>query len=594
MKRRKFLESTGIALSAGAINPFFLRSSFRSNSSGLKTRNLDYVLCDDYPWPYDMEHMESSERIFFDKDGTAWLNVLVKPGKKLDIRLYVSDTKEKLFRNPPKTYTGVEDSFDLSISGIRSPRLFYKIEFREGKNPWKSHAPREVKTPQVDLEMGSKVKVILWGDSHIYADLDHEPEDTILRKDFLSGNYVNRMLKEIIKDPCYEPDFVNRMKTIEGYTCAWTLKYILETRPDYVIDLGDTVGPDSYYVWGGNGQWADELQPENALEKQAKILWERTRRSLASLSPEIPYYMVSGNHDGENGWENFADDSRTQRKRLLKSPQSKPIRFSPVSAPFSKMSMSAISSDRKFSIFPEFDGNHYEIGWAKGDIQFTVLTPFRYVYEKPAKVTDWTLGITQKKTFETHLELSYGIPWKFICLHHTLGGYPLGARLNKGAYGRGPLFTKDDYEKARDMAKALGDTTVFDPAEVEQVWLTELAKKFNTRGFFYGHDHIFFMKNIGRTSLDKKMVGVCAGSTKYTGRNIFDNLWCNPYWQEFYGSCYQDPPPYLTPPGVTELEIEKDKTTIKYVCCAPSTCMGFNLLAGIMPGEVVRKYILFR
>jgi hypothetical protein len=594
MKRRKFLKSTCIALSASAVNPFFLNSSFRSDSSGLKTRTLDYVLYDEYPWPYDMDYMGSSERVFFDRNDTAWLNVLVRPGKKLDIRLYVSATKEELFRNPPKTFIGVEDSFDLSISGIQSPRLYYKIEYREGKNPWKSHAPREVKTPQVDLEKGNKVKIILWGDNHLYSDLDYEPEDSIWRKDFLSGNYINRMLREIIKDPCYEPDFVNRMKTVEGYTCAWTLKYILESRPDFVIDLGDTVGPDSYNVWGENGQWAGELQPENALGKQSKILWERTRRSLASLSPEIPYYLVSGNHDGENGWESFTPYSRRQRERLFKLPELEAIHFPPVNTPSLETSLPALSSDRKFALFPEFNGNHYAIGWAKGNIQFTVLTPLRYVSENPRKVTDWTLGDTQKKTFGTHLELSYGIPWKFICFHHTLGGYPLGSRLIRGAYGRGPLFTRNDYEKASDMAKALGDPTVFDPDKVEQVWLTELAKKFNTRGFFYGHDHIFFMKNIGKTSLDKKMVGVCAGSTKYAGPNLPENIWCNPYWQEFYGSCFQNPPPYLTPPGITEVDIEKDKTTIKYVCSAPSECMGFNMLPGIMPGEVVRKYVLYR
>jgi len=102
------------------------------------------------------------------------------------------------------------------------------------------------------------------------------------------------------------------------------------------------------------------------------------------------------------------------------------------------------------------------------------------------------------------------------------------------------------------------------------------------------------LKNIGKTSQNKEMVGVCAGSTKYAGGDLPEKNWLNPYWMEFYGSCYQKPPPFLTPPGVTELEIDKNKATIKYVCSAPPDCMDFNMLEGTIPGNVVREYTLFR
>jgi len=595
MKRREFMKKTltGIAATTIARDSLF-------SSSQVNQRNWDKIMDElfnsEFPFRYDSENFDSAERIFFDNH-TLWLNILPKPEKNLDIRLYVSDTEQGIYSKLPQEllvgYSDIE-SQNIPIDYADSPKLYYKIEYREGKNPWKSHALREVKTPNVDLENGGKVKIILLGDNHVYADLRHEPEDEEWKKDFLRGDYVSRMLKEIINDPGYEPKFVRRLKVVEGFTCAWTLKYILETRPDFVIDLGDTVGPDSYGVWGANGQWPNDLQPENALEKQAKILWKRTRRTLAPISPEIPYYLVSGNHEGENGWEDFTDYARKQRNRFLRLPKLKPNFFKPVYPPPIKTSISSLSDDRKFRSNPEFDGNHYVINWAKGDVKIIALDPLGYVNKKPEKVTDWTLGETQKKTLETYLERSYGVPWKFMCLHHTVGGYPLGPGTHPGAYGRGPLFTREDYEKANEMAKIIDRNAVFNPEKVEQVWLTELAKESNTRGFFYGHDHVYFLKNIGKTSQNNEMVGVCAGSTKYAGGDLPEKIWCNPYWMEFYGSCYQKPPPFLTPPGVTGLEIDKNKATIKYVCSAPPECMDFNMLAGTIPGNVVREYTLFR
>ncbi len=583
MKRREFIQKTLAGFASATIARGSLISSSQKNHT-------------EFPFPYDSESFDSAERIYFDNQ-SLWLNMLPKPGKNLDIRLYVSDTAQGLYRKLPQElfvrYRDIE-SQNIPIDYADSPKLYYKIEYREGKKPWKSCAPREVKTPNVDLENGGKVKIILWGDDHVYGDLRYEPEDEKWKKDFLRGDNVSRILKEIIRDPSYEPPFVRELKVVEGFTCAWTLKYILESRPDFVIGLGDTVGPDSYGVWGAEGQWPNELQPENALEKQAKILWKRTRRTLASISPEIPFYLISGNHDGENGWEDFTDFSRKHRERLLKLPKSIPGYFTPVYSPHSRTSTSGVSDDRKFSLFPEFHGNHYTINWAKRDIQFIALTPFRNVLRKPRKVTDWTLGEIQKKILETHLKWNYGVPWKFICLHHTLGGYPSGPKTRPGAYGRGPLFTRKDYEKANEMAKKIDHKGVFDPDKVEQVWLTELAKEFNTRGFFYGHDHVYFMKNIGKTSLNNEMVGVCAGSTKYAGSGLPEKIWGNPYWMEFYGAYYQKPPPFLTPPGITEVEIDKNKTIIKYVCTAPPEIMGYNILTGIKPGEVLREYTLFR
>jgi len=211
-----------------------------------------------------------------------------------------------------------------------------------------------------------------------------------------------------------------------------------------------------------------------------------------------------------------------------------------------------------------------------------------YLKGKPESVTDWTLGEKQKERIDMALFDGYEAPWKFICYHNTLGGYPLGSKKGPGAYGRGPLFTREDFEKIHDIDPSLN----IDPEKVEQVWLTDLALETNVRAFFYGHDHIFFKKDVGKTSGGKDTIGVCAGGTTYSGALLPVSIWDNPYWMEYYGPYFEDPPPFLSPPGMTELEIDKNGATVKYICTAPPECMHANMPPGTKPGDVLREYHL--
>jgi hypothetical protein len=591
MKRREFLNKLA-TLSAGLVLADVPILSGQEDQNN--TEIFDRIR-HDKNWPYP-EDMDSAERVWFEKDAEAWVNIFAKPGKNLDIRLFTADTRGGLYRKPPINLSGIEDSHDICIGPVDIPALHYVIEYKEGKGPWKSLAPHEVKTPNIDIENGGTIKIVLIGDDHIYADLQYEPEDEEWRKEWLRGDYVSSMIKGIIDNPdYYRPEFNSWQMPLQGFTYAWASKYILETRPDLIIDLGDTAGPDSFRIWGARGQWPDELQPEGNWKDQARILWERKRRIIASISPEIPFYFVSGNHDGDNGWEPFKSYTTEQRERLLRLPKLKPIHFIPEYPASLRTSVSALSGDRKFLIFPEFNGNHYVINWANGDVQFMVLDLSTFVEEKPKKITDWTLGKMQKKTLEFILKRNFESPWKFICSHHTVGGYPLGPGTNRGAYGRGPLFTREDYERAKKMAVTIDQNAVFDPDKVEQLWLTELAIDYNVRGFFYGHDHVFFYKLLEElTSQGKEMIGACVGSTKFMGGDVRNLQWCNPYWVEFYGSYFEDPSPFHTPPGITELKINKYGATIKYICCAPPGCMYHNMPPGTRPGSVLRTHRISR
>ncbi len=574
--RRNFLKGAAAVMATTAVSSSSLLSSNRRKNLD-KLRNRLYS--SEFPFAYDTESFESSERVFFE-DKRPYINIFVRAGKTLDIKLYTADTETGLYGIEPINLIGVRDSLDIPISRFYGPRFYYKIEYRDGKN-WKTLEARTVKTPNVDIEKDGKVKIILKGDDHVYADLKHQPPDENWRKDVLDGNYVSKMLKEIIADPNYIPEF-GTQKVVYGFTLAHTLKYILESKPDFIIDVGDTVGPDSYSIWGTKGQWP-EFQPEDSLEKQSRILWERKRRSLSAITPEIPYYLALGNHDGEVGW--YTDTlpftqpySRAQRKRLFRQPS--------ILRLIEKLRIS--SEIKRDWLFNNSDQNYFPVVWANGDVRFLLLDVNSYLEKKPKEITDWTLGDRQKTMARYILSDGYDVPWKFICYHNTVGGYPLGSGTYPGAYGRGPLFTREDYTKINEIDPNMN----INPDNVEQVWLTEVAKDFNVRGFFYGHDHVFFEKNIGKTSQGKDIIGACVGATVYSGPRLWQNLWCNPYWMEYYGLYLQDSPQFLTSPGITEIEIDKDGATVKYVCTAPIECMYTNMPIGTKPGDVLREYRL--
>jgi hypothetical protein len=575
--RREFLQKAAGMTMAMAATPHLLVPSGRGSISASRQDQLYSSL---FPFNYDTECFASSERVFFEDRNRAYINVFIKPEKTLDIKLYIGDTRAGLSQKMPINLTGVEDSLDIFVGHVHNPEFYYKVEYRDERG-WRSHESRYVKTPNVDLNNSRKVKVILKGDDHIYADLKHEPSDEGWRRDVLSGDYISRMLKEIIANPDYVPEF-GTQRVVYGFTLAHTLKYILEARPDIVIDLGDTVGPDSYRVWGGEGQWP-ELQPEDNYVEQSRILWERKRRTLAAITPEIPYYLALGNHDGEVGW--FTDlypftqpYARPQRKRLLRQP--KILRIP------ERIRLSSHRSEASF--FRNLEQNYFPIFWADGDVRFLILDVNTYMKEKPDEISDWTLGEKQKLMAELVLSDGSEAPWKFICYHNTLGGYPLGPGIGPGAYGRGPLFTREDYERINEIDPGLN----INPDMVEQVWLTEMAKEFNVRGFFYAHDHAFFKKDLGKSSQEKDMIGACVGATTYSGPLLHANIWSNPYWMAYYGPYYEIPPPFLTTPGITEIEIDKHGATVKYVCTAPPECMYSNMPAGTKPGDVLREYHL--
>ena len=583
ISRRGFLKGAAALGAAAAADSSRL---FSSQSDPPSDDLQDRLSHSGFRVGYDPEYFEATERIFFEEDHRAVINLFIKPTRSLDIRLYIAESKESLDTKNPIQLSALSDSVDIPLGRIHSPELHYKVEYKDGKS-WKSLPERSVKTPHFTLDSQRSFKVILKGDDHIYADLKHQPEDPEWRKDVLRGDYIIKMLKGIIANPDYTPD-IPLYKVIYGYTLAHTLKYILESEPDLVIDMGDTVGQDSYPIWGDGGQW-EELMPWDSLIRQNKILWERKRRTINALTPEMAYYQVLGNHDGETGWFTSTQPftlpyAKAQRKRLFRQPEA--IKM------VEKVRLSSRQADNRYTnddwLFKNRDQNYFPVLWAGGDIRFFVLDVNSYLPKKPETIYDWTLGSKQKDHVEAMLFDGQGAPWKFICYHNTVGGYPLGSGIHAGAYGRGPLFSREDYERINEIDPGMQ----IDPDSVEQVWLTDLARAAELRGFFYGHDHIFFAKDIGKTNRGKDMIGACVGATIFSGSGFADKIWGNPYWSDFYGSSYEIPPKFLTPPGLTVMEIDNTGATLRYVCTAPPEIMFANMPEDTKPGDVLREYRL--
>ena len=206
----------------------------------------------------------------------------------------------------------------------------------------------------------------------------------------------------------------------------------------------------------------------------------------------MPVLFALGNHDGESSWEGTRVRAREWRQKLFPQP-----------------------TDATYNEGGHPQGNYFGFSWGsdkdnKGGAQFLVLDNSGFTGPLPKKPEDWTLGADQFSWFKGALERT-DPEWRFACFHHVLGGWPTGSHEGESAYayGRGPLFTAEDYQGLADTSK------------VEQIKLTELAKTHGLRAFLYGHDHIFKARRIGPGANQRDLYGIVAGSTKHVGEFVW-------------------------------------------------------------------------
>ena len=535
--RRDFLRLGSAGLAAATLTPGRM-FGVEPHLPPLKPL-LPQLLDEEYPFPYDSRFFECAERVTNVRraptgtsEARANIGLVLKPGKKLDIRVLLSDRPETLpTTNRVLAFDGVEGTLDFEVTAYQGPRLYYQVQYRGGNGAWASHAPRTVKLPPRSLEQGGEVVVLLIGDDHTFDDADFsvpaEYEDVKL-----AGDYVNTFLRTLRTKPDWTGD--GPLKVLRnGFNLARSLRLVMaEENPDFILNLGDATGIGAEYRWGGFGIRNKGLT-DNDYDRIARTLWLRMRKMYSLVMPNIPFYMALGNHDGEEAWNPARLRAREWRLKLCPWPG--------------------------YATFPEGghpEGNYYgfSLGTDKkgeGGARFLVLDVTAFCPGLPRRPEEWTLGESQLRWLENLLAQG-GCEWTFACFHHVLGGWPAGPDEGRfdTAYGRGPLFTADDY------------AGIADPARVEQVRLTDWAIRHGLDAFLYGHDHISAVHRIGKTDNNKDLLGICTGSTKYVGEA---GWWKGGLWQKYYGRAEGDPPEFWGPPGIAKLVIRSGEMTVDFI-----------------------------
>jgi hypothetical protein len=220
-----------------------------------------------------------------------------------------------------------------------------------------------------------------------------------------------------------------------------TLKNMLNDKPDFLVDLGDTFMVDKY------PQYTDA-------EKQ----YQSQRYWFSRVGSEMSVFLCLGNHDGETGWKGKGGNDITPWAQAQRE------KYFPIIRPNEFYS----GAPRK--------GLYYSWNW--GDASFFVLDPFVATTQKTQSAEDgwnWTLGKEQFSWLEKSLKVSKA-KYKFIFIHHLVGGF--------GREARGGIEVVDRFE--------WGDKENF-PTK-RSGWaepIHEMMKRYKVTAMFHGHDHLY-------------------------------------------------------------------------------------------------------
>jgi hypothetical protein len=233
-----------------------------------------------------------------------------------------------------------------------------------------------------------------------------------------------------------------------------TLANMLEARPDFMVDLGDTTMVDKF----------------GRLFTKAELQYLAQRYHIGLLAHSTPVFLALGNHDGEKA------------ERLDGGPNSMPLW--------------SLARRKKYFPNPEpggiYTGNATPLGnagllqnyyaWEWGDAQFIVLDPFWATGRERGGGDNWnrTLGEAQYRWLTRTLEESRA-RYRFVFLHHLIGGLDRDVR---GGIVNVPYLEWGG--RNSDGTDGFARNRPGWPLPIHQLLL-----RHGVSAVFHGHDHLY-------------------------------------------------------------------------------------------------------
>jgi hypothetical protein len=316
-----------------------------------------------------------------------------------------------------------------------------------------------------------------------------------------------------------------------------TIANVYRDLPDFHIDMGDFAHIE-YYA----GRRSRSLN--DALER-----YMIQRHYLSTLSHLVPFYLVIGNHEAEQGWR---IDNRSDSLEIWGTVARKAV----IPNPYPDGFYSGSGDSTECCGLRE---NYY--AWEWGDALFVVLDPFWYTTTQPHQGGgyspsldgwDWTLGKQQYEWLYDTLRQS-NAEWKLVFSHHMTGG-ALTGRSGINPYGRGGIDAAKFSVAGRPSFEWGGEdsTGEFVFHQKRPGWthgpIHDLMADLGVDLFFHGHDHCFV-----REELDGITYQTCPSPADPT---YHDGL-CLPYFYSTGRMIYNS--------GHLRVTVSPDSITVEYV-----------------------------
>lgn len=217
----------------------------------------------------------------------------------------------------------------------------------------------------------------------------------------IADEHLQLMLKRPVSD-----DRVELYRT--------TLRNIGLDAPDFMVSIGDFVFTDTR-----------NSEVPNLQEATERYLLQRS--CIDSIVHSVPFFLVIGNHEGEQGW---LYDGTPDCLPVLSTLARKAVIPNPIPGPFYSGNL---------DVLPDLGLREDYYAWEWGDALFIVVAPFWYTTSDPDSTCcgwDWTMGQAQYDWLHETLQGS-DARWKLVFIHHLTSTNT--SNYSNTYYGRGGI-----------------------------------------------------------------------------------------------------------------------------------------------------------